>query len=50
MNTIAEDFSGLYYFVTVPTPNPLTRTLAIVIKPYTADKKWGLYDEYASWD
>jgi hypothetical protein len=50
MNTIAEDFSGLYYFVSSPNPNPLTRTLAIVIKPYTADKKWGLYDEYASWD
>lgn len=50
MDTVAEGFSGLYYFVYNPTADPITRTLAIVIKPTTQDKKWGLYDEYASWD
>jgi len=50
MNTVAEGYSGLYYFVFSPTADPITRTLAIVIKPTTQDKKWGLYDEYASWD
>ena len=50
MNTVAEGYSGLYYLVFSPTADPITRTLAIVIKPTTQDKKWGLYDEYASWD
>lgn len=50
MSDFAEDYSGLYYYVYSTSPNVITRELAIVIKAQTNDKKWGLYDEYTSWD
>lgn len=50
MHSIAEGYSGLYYHVSSTSPYPITRELAIVIKSETTDQKWGLYDEYTSWD
>lgn len=50
MSSVAENYSGLYYFVSSTSSFPITRVLAIVIKEQTSDLKWGLYDEYASWD
>ena len=50
MSSVAENYNGLYYFVSSTSSFPITRVLAIVIKEQTSDLKWGLYDEYASWD
>ena len=49
-NMTQEGFSGVYYHVTSPSQNPIIRELAVVIVSETRDQKWGLYDDYATWD
>lgn len=50
MSSISSEYSGLYYFITSPSPYPITRDLAIVIKAETKDHRFGLNDEYNTWD
>lgn len=49
-NMNQDGFTGVYYHVTSPSQNPIIRELAIVIVSETRDQKWGLYDDYATWD
>lgn len=50
MSSVAEGYTGLYYFVYSSSSFPITRSLAIVIKAETTSQPWGLYDEHSSWD
>jgi len=50
METYIESYQGKFYYVYFPSTNPITRELAIVINPETVDKKWGLYDDFTTFD
>lgn len=49
-NMTQEGYTGVYYHVTSPSQNPIIRELAVVVLSQTRDQKWGLYDDYATWD
>lgn len=47
---VGIDLDGVYYAISAPTSNPISRELVIVIKSSTQDFWWGLHDDYTSWD
>ena len=44
------NMGGIFYAISSPSSNPISRELVIVIKNTTQKPWWGLYDDYTSWD